>query len=173
MERLAPLVPDFDDDPNEYMNQCIGLTVNPDPRRYNSVDPCEQYRSLIQTLLSNRAMRNTFYEFVFWPELTKNGNVHLHGHYRIKDKVKYYKWFLPLVKRIAPSGYYIETRVDIGWLEYETKSVEDAMSLFEEEGLPVPYDQDTLIYYGNQKTKYHICLARDIGSKRRKITDYF
>lgn len=156
-----------DDEVQQYIEECIAITINPDPKRYTSYDPEDQYRSLIQTLLSHPQMRHTFKDYAFYPELTLEGNVHLHGHYRIKDQIKYYKWFLPLVKRIAPSGYRIKKNIDTGWFEYETK-FKLAQEFFEP--LPVPYTEYSHVFLP-KRPKYHVSLKKERVKKR--VTDYF
>jgi len=78
---------------------CIAFTWVPDPLRYNSPRPKCQYQALLAHILltANRV----FSTFTFFPELTKQGNIHIHGYYEVKDYVKYFTLFLPKCKQLG------------------------------------------------------------------------
>lgn len=125
----------FADEVSEYLPAFKAFTLNPNPDKYRTLDPVEQYKTLLLCLLFNNNIKHTFTKFYFTPELTQNGNVHIHGYYSIKDPIKYYRWFLPACKLIGFTC--VKDRVDDEWTyQYCTKDVELMTQLMEE--LPVP-----------------------------------
>lgn len=92
----------------------------PDPARYRSTDVTKQYEALLQNVLLRKEMDRVFNDYCFVPEVTKQGNIHIHGYYAIKDRVKYFRWFLPACRSW---GYvYIKDNIDKQWtLGYMSK----------------------------------------------------
>lgn len=72
------------------------FTWSPDPARYPTNKPSEQYKILLDLVLIHSY--KCFKTYAFSPEMNDNGNIHIHGWYVIKDAVKYFKWFLPKCK---------------------------------------------------------------------------
>lgn len=56
-------------------DQLIAFTLNPDPKKYKSYEPQEQYLSLLKCVFLNKQIKSTFDYFYFTPELTDNGNI--------------------------------------------------------------------------------------------------
>lgn len=95
------------------LRQYVAFTWNPNPGIYGSTTPSEQWISVLPHLLSGiRCIKN----YCFVPELTDQGNIHVHGVYQINDKVKYAQFWLPRLKRLGFTC--IKTRVDCKWLGY-------------------------------------------------------
>lgn len=113
------------------------FTWVPNPNKYNSVIPKCQYKALLGHVLL--ASDRIFKYFKFFPELTKEGNIHIHGYYTIKDLVKYYKYFLPKCKQF---GFVKIKCRDINqkWFDYCAKDSNMMKELFPE--LPVPLTSD-------------------------------
>lgn len=110
------------------------FTWSPNPLRFPSTSPSKQYKSLLNwVLLKSHKM---FSKFCFTPELSEMGNVHIHGWFIIKDRIKYHKWFIP---RCKAAGY-VQIKyknIDEKWFEYIKKDISYMNELFEER-LPVP-----------------------------------
>lgn len=157
---------------SEEYSECTNLsafTLNPDPSRYNSDDPVVQYEQLLQDIfLKEKHMCATFSVYAFVPEMTENGNVHIHGYYIVKDRVKYYRWFLPKCK----SWGYIKvktTNVNKKWLTYCQKEVMEHYPLFDP-----PYVLETDQIHRKKNIKLvpnhlHVYKRR----KAKNILDYF
>lgn len=65
---------------------------------------------------------------VLYPEMTQQGNVHIHGKLHIKDKYKWYHSTLPSLKR---TGYVcIKTKINKKWDDYITKDLDITLKLF-------------------------------------------
>lgn len=147
--------------------QILAFTLVPDPKRYKSTQPYDQYKSLLTCIFGRKKlMLKTFSEFLFYPELTLNGNVHLHGFYKVKNKLSYFKWFLPACKQWGNT--LVKFRVDDGWLAYVMKETEDDYmeSLFE--GLPYPLDEDSIETYKHDDFK----AKHTISTKKYNIMKY-
>lgn len=120
------------------------FTWNPDPNRYPTTKPHEQYKILIDLLLINSS--KVFSRFAFTPELTLNGNIHIHGWFVIKDKYKYFKWFLPKCKSF---GFVkIDKMKSKNALEeYYKKDINHMNELMNEYDLPIPLTHDNIDAY--------------------------
>lgn len=152
----------------KYYKSLWAFTLCPDPKRYPSYDAEAQYHTIIQTLLQKPFMRNTFNTFEFYPELTQEGNIHLHGYFSVKDRIKYFKVFLPLCKKI---GFIkLKANVDEHWIDYCRKDVDMMEELLYP--LPVPYNEYSHRYY-EERAKYHFPLSAPRRKKRKTISDYF
>lgn len=122
------------------------FTWSPNPNLYRSNDPIAQYRTCLRWLYAANP-DSCLKHFVFTPELTQNGNIHLHGYFFIKDPIKFYRRFLPMLK--SKGNTYIKDRVDDNWLyEYMTKSVVLMANLMADEDVPIPlYDDNYFDYH--------------------------
>lgn len=104
---------DYADSIKDNLEAFIAFTWTPDPRRYISSDPARQWLALLNNVLLTENMKRTFIKYLFVPEVTQQGNIHVHGVFAVNDKIKYHKWFIPACKRW---GYiYPKTRVDDNW----------------------------------------------------------
>lgn len=119
------------------------FTWSPNPKKYRSHDPNDQYEALLNHVFFKKEFRHTFDKFVFIPELTEDGNVHIHGIYHVKDNIKYHKWFLPICKLY---GFVkIKGKVDKGWIDYICEDCADNEELFFHQPYPLyDYDYDEL-----------------------------
>lgn len=115
------------------------FTWNPDPAKYPSGKPEDQYRCLLDHCLL--AAFKCFSYFCFVPELTKSGNTHIHGWYIIKDNISYHKWFLPQCKRL---GFVLvkaqsnkQKVIPEEWQNYLLKEMEDNVIIYGEK-MPIP-----------------------------------
>lgn len=68
-----------------------------------------------------------FSKFLFVPELTQEGNVHIHGWYIIKDKIAYHKRFLPRCKELGwiKLKQRPKYKITVEWFQYVEKSIPD------------------------------------------------
>lgn len=124
----------------------VAFTWVPNPNRYNSVIPKCQYKALLGHVLL--ASNRVFSDFKFFPELTKEGNIHIHGTFIIKDYVKYYKYFLPKCKQFG----FVKVKckdVDEKWDEYIEKD-EDMMTEILAD-LPVPLTSSNISSFKHLK----------------------
>lgn len=141
----------------------FALTWVPDPKRYKTKDPYKQYQTCLTYL---RMASKVFEEYSFIPELTLDGNVHIHGYYLVKDMIKFFRKFLPMLKscgfiKIKP----ITTMHD--WQAYMMKDMEQNQYLFD--GLPYPFDNDTII----PKWVYQSKKTMKKKTYRKTVLDYF
>jgi len=124
------------------------FTWSPDPNRYPSDKPHEQYRVLLDLIFYKAA--SCFSTFAFTPELNTNGSIHIHGWYVIRDKYKYFKWFLPKCK-------------GLGWIKinkmtsrnalavYYRKEIELMNQLMYEYHLPIPLTHKNIAEYATDR----------------------
>jgi len=150
------------------------FTLNPDPRRYRSFHTNYQYLSLLKCIFCKRDIMNTFDYFLFTPELTLQGNVHIHGYFHVKDIKKYYAWFLPACKHWG--FVLIKEHVNQEWtMNYITKKMNEMWNLFDEE-LPVPLTSDNFNYWKekidkiNTEPKHTMVLK---FKKKKSVLHYF
>lgn len=120
-------------------NPWIAITITVDTKRWPSYDPREQYKCMLNMLLL-RGLDKVLDYFCFVPELHASGNIHLHGVYVIKDTIKYFRSWLPFVKRFG--HVILKHRVDINWLGYMCKSQDLMKEIMsgEQDNLPVIID---------------------------------
>lgn len=122
-------------------SQLRSFTWSPDPSKYPSNVPKHQYKLLLTWVLLTA---NKFFSyFCFVPELTNNGNTHIHGFYIIKDPIKYYKWFIPRCKNLG--FVMIKNNVDTNWYDYCKKHLEEAIDIFPK--LPIPLNNYNIDKY--------------------------
>ena len=123
----------------EYLDEgnianAIAFTWCPNPVKYHSIDNKKQYIQLLKHIL--RHSHTFFSAFCFVPELTKEGNIHIHGWYVLKDKIAYYKRFLFKCRQL---GFIkIKSNVDKGWFQYLRKDNETMIGVLGEK-IPIPY----------------------------------
>lgn len=110
------------------------FTWAPNPIKYPTSKPHEQYKILLDLVLLN--FNKVFSTFALSPELTASGNTHIHGWYVIKDKYKYFKWLLPKMK--AFGFVKIDVMKDKSALHYYKKEIGLMNELMDEYNLPVP-----------------------------------
>lgn len=124
------------------LDNVYAFTWNPDPVRYSSKTPSDQYESLLHYIYKNYKI---FGKFVFIPELTLNGYIHIHGIFTMKDRISFYKTFLPIIKNIGFVVIKPCTNID-GWINYLIKDIK-AMSEILREELPIPLTSDNIELY--------------------------
>lgn len=110
--------------------------------RYQSTGPSDQYESLLHYFYKNYKILGTF---VIVPELTINGYVHIHGVFTIKDKIKFYKTFMPILKNIGFVMIKPCSHVT-GWLQYMSKTISEMIEIMRPE-LPIPLTSDNVQTY--------------------------
>lgn len=122
------------------------FTWAPNPAYYPTNTPSDQYKILLD-LVFLRSYK-VFSSFAFTPELTEAGVVHIHGFYVIKDIVKYYKWFLPLVRNY---GFVKVERMKRAHAccNYIMKDCE-IMNEILDSSLPIPLTHINIEYYRKQ-----------------------
>lgn len=128
----------FVDEANEdisYPAELVAFTWTPDPSKYPTNVPRTQYKCLLNYVLLSS--HKCFDKFCFVPEINIAGNVHIHGWFIIKDKYKYYKWFIPKCK-----GYgfiYIKKgNIDDKWkYDYLEKDIGDTINILGQD-MPIP-----------------------------------
>lgn len=135
---------------DDYLPAFHAFTWNPDPKKYRSTNPHEQYRSLLYCVLFK--CKKVFSKFVFVSELTVNGNIHVHGYYAVIDPTKYYKWFVPACKDWGNTV--IKDNINDYWTyQYIPKSVKQMTELFAEyDDIPIlltEYNIDEYIEKGH------------------------
>lgn len=174
MKDIAPLVDDYDDVAYGmsvwyYMVQDVSLedicafTWTPDPAKYPSSECRKQYKSLLlYTLLD---AYKCFSSYMFVPEINKNGNIHIHGWFRIKDKIRFYKWFLPRCKQYG--FVLIKSKVDCNWNYYCLKEV-DVTKYVIGEDLPVILTHDNYKDY-IEKKKMKVSLLKERGLRMQRV----
>lgn len=129
------------------------FTWNPNPARYGTNDVDKQYAKLLRIISKHS---RCFHHFCFVPELTQQGNIHIHGFYTVIDPIKYHKGFLKSCKNF---GHVVikNTRVDDDWRKYVKKDY-DNMHYIISDDLPYPYtDQDD--------QKYHLRFVSEVFDK--------
>jgi len=77
----------------------IAFTWAPDPNKYAVIKPKDQWRALLTHVLFRS--HKYFSKFFFTPELTQDGNVHVHGWYIVRDKIAYFRNFLPRCRQFG------------------------------------------------------------------------
>lgn len=144
------------------------FTLNPNPKKYNTDDPLEQYAIVIQNVLSHQSLKDSCKSYYIYPELTENGNVHIHGYLFVKDRIKFYRSFLPLCKRMGHTK--IKTKnIDSKWVEYCQKD-QDLMTEMMEPQLPVPYTVESFEHFRSiRKAKLGKKLAKTHSQKAKQL----
>jgi len=134
-----------------YADAFLAFTFAPNPKRYPTMDPSGQYKTLLNCIFLKKCITEIFDKFLFTPELTENGNIHIHGYYHVSDHIKYNRWFLPACKSL---GYVcVKTKVDRKWIiEYVTKDMNKMEDILEI-GLPVPLSH---VNHGDYHSKREI-----------------
>jgi len=117
----------------QFVDNLCAFTWVPDPKRFSSTSPSAQYKSILGILYKHLPVFGTF---IFTPELTKNGNIHIHGMYTIKNKVKYFREVLPCFKGIG-NVQVKDVFDEEGWIHYLAKSVPQVIDILDHH-CPVP-----------------------------------
>lgn len=143
------------------------LTWAPDPSLYRSTDPLSQWKTCMTYLQIARRFSK---DFMFCPELTNSGNVHIHGYYVIDDGIKYFKKFLPTIKKYG--FVYIKPIDDMDiWLAYMTKEQDFMQNYFEGKCLH-NFTSEHNYCVCDCKPKHTFCKFKKKNLKT-KIPDYF
>lgn len=149
---------DFADKYKNNLAAFRAFTWAPNPNRYRSLDPTQQYKALLACVLLKRPIKDTFNVFLFTPELTETGNIHIHGYYSIKDSIKYYNWFLPAVKSF---GFVtVKSIVNETWThDYVCKDMTKMEDILDHD-VPIPLTNDNYDSY-----RFH----RDYWTKAKNV----
>lgn len=124
-------------------DKLIAFTWSPNPDKYPSSEPRRQYKCLLNHCLLS--IYKCCDRFCIVPELNANGNVHIHGWLHVKDKIKYFKWFLP---RCRQYGFVLcKTSVDSNWYnKYLVKEIDTTVGVIGED-LPIPLTHNNIEAY--------------------------
>lgn len=141
------------------------ITWAPNPDLYRSLQPIDQWRTCLTYLRIAKRFSDNFY---FVPELTANGNIHVHGIFEIRDAVAYFRKFLPMLKK---QGFIKIKKVDDYhvWMAYISKEQLFMQNLFGG-NIPCSYDQDCKFPI-TVKPKY--TLSKKTLWKKGDINKYF
>lgn len=119
------------------------FTWNPNPAFYPTTSPRDQYKILLDLMIKN--CKQLFSSFAFAPELTHDGNVHLHGWYVVKDKVKYFKYFIPKLKSLGFMKLAkMKNKNALSW--YYKKTIEEMNAIIGDD-LPIPLTHQNVEAY--------------------------
>jgi len=167
----------YADQCKEYLPAYKAFTLNPDPTKYPTTDPRGQYETILNCLLLKKEITKIFSKFFFTPELTENGNIHIHGYFSIKDQVKYYRWFIPACK--AWGFLVIKSNIDEKWMmNYCCKDIA-LMTQVLGNDIPIPLTEENFAMYNDQKDIKKMALkivlhkTKHKPNLKKKITDYF
>lgn len=171
---MSPSSDDFDYDclcfeaENDIYNtdQVILFTWSPDPKKYPSAEPRKQYKFVICWLLANA--RKCMSTFSFVPELNLSGNVHIHGWYVVRDKISYYKWFLPRARQLGFVKVNLMQSKEA--LNYYRKEINDTVQILGD-NLPIPLTHCNWMNYRKIYTK--VKLKHKTEYKLNSVIDYF
>lgn len=123
------------------------ITWTPDPSRYPTTKPHEQYKIILQLILLQS--HKVFSTFALTPELNENGNIHIHGWFVLSDSVKFYKYYLPKMRGF---GYVkVDKCIKREGLTYYKKDIELMNELMYEYDLPIPLTHVNIKAYLDEK----------------------
>lgn len=143
------------------------FTWSPDPARYPTNDPKEQYKILFDLVLRNA--KKVFTTFSFTPECNAMGNVHIHGWYVIKDKVKYFKWWLPKCKQFGFVKINVmKTKDALGYYKKDMNYMQEVCDPH-----PVPFTHLTSIGPGTATLSKKRVKTIVVSKKYVDVTRYF
>lgn len=128
------------------MINLVAFTWSPHPDKYPSYEPRKQYKSLLKHILL--CANKWFRIFCFIPEINKNGNIHIHGWYIIKDNIAYFKHFLPRCRQLG--FVLLKHKVDHAWFDYCDKEVSLTIQVVGDD-LPVPLTHKNIKEYKDLK----------------------
>lgn len=125
----------------------IAFTWTPNPGCYPSSECRAQYKVLLQHILL--CSYKFFTKYMFIPEINLNGNVHIHGWFIIKDKISFYKQFIPRCKQL---GYVLlkNKNINIEWEKYCEKDLTPTIEILGFD-LPIPLTQHNNKMYIEEK----------------------
>lgn len=157
---------------------CIAFTWNPDPARYPSYEPMKQYECALRHGFNHNLIK-IFRKFYFTPELTTNGNIHIHGMYIIKDPYKYYNVFLPRLKKLGLVLLKTVFKFD-RWKEYLLEDLDIMSNVLDVSRIPFPiheqswsYDSQFFKQDSNKRLLKVLPVKRTKADVKKKITDFF
>lgn len=161
---------EYADTVKDYLPAFTAFTLSPRSDVFKSSRPYDQYRTLLQNIFGRVTfMLKTFSKFLFVPEMRRDGTVHIHGYYNIKDKVSYYRWFIPICKSYGFLDFKYD--VDEYWIYYYvSKEVVDTKRIMKEDNdieLPIPLTEKTIIKFVN-KIKPQYYKAKPLRPKKVK-----
>lgn len=130
------------------MTNALAFTWTPDPMKYPSSEPRKQYKCLLKHILLSAF--KYFRVFCFVPELNLNGNVHIHGWYIVKDKIGYFKNFLPKCRQLG--FVLIKNKINEQWFEYVNKEIDDSLQVIGDD-MPIPLTHLNVYSYKDIWTK--------------------
>lgn len=170
----------YAEEASDYLPAYKAFTCSPDPTKYKSHDPGDQWRTLLNCVLLQKRIKRCFTKFLFVPELNENGNIHFHGYYSVANKYEYNRWFLPACKRWGWCR--IKDRVDDYWtFEYVTEDIEemeevlpDLPVVITDENFDELYDIRERTYrFTTKYTMSKMKSNKDIRSKYLGVSRYF
>lgn len=115
----------------------VAFTWTPNPAKYPSDEPWKQYECCISHIAN--LIEKCFSYYMFVPEINRSGNVHIHGYFKIKDKIKFYKMFVPRCKTFGYIDLKFEFRekpIDSKWVYYCLDEIEETAQIVSESKLP-------------------------------------
>lgn len=112
------------------------FTLSPSPEYIRARTPMAQFQELLPYICRMKQSCAG----VITPELNLNGNIHFHGSILIKDKIKFYKHTLPMLKKV---GFCLMRRIDdmSKWTEYIKKDIEVMKGILDLESLPLDLEK--------------------------------
>lgn len=112
--------------------QIIAFTIT--YKQHDKVKPKSQFHRTIPHLY--RRFRKVSDEFYIYPELHLDGNIHYHGWFIQKDRIKWHKSILPSLKLegFVKIKYVFD---GVKWRDYCEKEIEDMKSILDDQELPV------------------------------------
>lgn len=75
------------------------ITQTTDPRIIDQCSPTAQYKRSIEII--QRLYKDIASKLILYPELTKRGQIHFHGHITVKDNIKFYKSLKRIEQRLG------------------------------------------------------------------------
>lgn len=120
------------------MNGTIAFTWSPDPKKFAGKRPMYQFYDTI--ILIQRAFRHSA-DYTVWPELNLNGNIHYHGILFMRDKIKFYKFSLPLLKF---HGFVLlkDKNINDAWYRYMSKDCVNMRGILPNVRIPISKFKD-------------------------------
>lgn len=142
------------------------FTWNPKDSFAQCDDPTSKWDTMICRILKHFKRCMSYYAIV--PEFSDQGRLHCHGWFIIKDKIKWVKSVLPLVKR---SGFMKMNKMRSSKaFEYMKKELEETQSILHDSLLPFTHNTHDKILQ-QMFIKYNI-IDDPEKVKSRNIYDY-
>lgn len=145
------------------------FTWSPNPRIFHCRDPRKQYKQLLMNFITKFV--KCFSIFALTPELTVNGNIHIHGWFMLSDPIKWFRNWLPKLGARNTGNMKVSKWNGGDAFYYYKKSVEemnDIINYGDVEELPIPLTHHNVDAYEFKviKTKYQT-LLNDINKKKK------